>query len=335
MHTPARLPSVLPVALLLTLVPGMLVGDEPPILLTQGRPRDAGSLLPPSVPFTRGPVIPGLQQGAVPQGMAVAGQRIFLSHYFDEGPSCLSVLDASTGRLLASVVLRDAEGQAHRGHAGGIAVLGEFLFVASDGKCLQYALKPLLQEKLPRSVQPVATRRCETAASFCAATEELLLIGEFAKPLRYRTDPAHHLRDRKGVRKYAWICGYSAEDPLGRPTCVLSIRQRVQGICVSGDRVYLSISWGRRNRSTIAVYRNPLGGAPHSAVRLRDGSRVPLWFLDGENWLGEIDFPPMSEGIAMLGSRLAVLAESGAGKFQRGGTGPLDQILLLDVSGIE
>lgn len=335
MFTPHQRQSVLGLSVLLALVVNLQAADEPSVSLAQGEPRNAGGLEPPSVPYIRGPVIPGLQQKAVPQGMAVTGQRIFISHYFDDGPSCLSVLDGETGVLQASVVLREAAGKTHRGHVGGIAVLGDSLFVASDGKCLQYALEPLLREKLPQSVLPVASRRCETAASFCAATDELLLIGEFAHGLQYRTATSHHLRDRKGVRKYAWVCGYPADDPFGPPTCVLSIRQRVQGICVSGDRVYLSISWGRRNRSTIAVYRNPIGGAAHSTARLRDGTAVPLWFLDGENWLGNINFPPMSEGIVMLKDRLAVLAESGAGKYQRGGKGPLDQILLLDVSGIE
>ena len=67
-------------------------------------------------------------------------------------------------------------------------------------------------------------------------------------------------------------------------------------------------------------------------VKVNSGATVPLWFLDGENYLGEIDFPPMSEGIVMIGDRLAVLSESGAQKYQFGGKGPLDLVVLLDVS---
>ena len=62
------------------------------------------------------------------------------------------------------------------------------------------------------------------------------------------------------------------------------------------------------------------------------GDEVPLWFLDGDNYLGEIDFPPMSEGVVMIENRLAVLSESGASKYQLGGKGPLDVVVFLDVS---
>ena len=134
------------------------------------------------------------------------------------------------------------------------------------------------------------------------------------------------------MRKYAWVCGYDFSDPRGDPKCVLSVRQKVQGMCVSGDRVFLSISYGRSNRSTIVVYRNPIGDRAHRIVNLRNGDNVPLWFLDARNHLGDIDFPPMSEGIVMIGNRLAVLSESGACKYRLGGKSPLHRVALLDVS---
>lgn len=100
---------------------------------------------------------------------------------------------------------------------------------------------------------------------------------------------------------------------------------------MTDGRLFLSLSYGRGNRSTIVIYRNPLREAPHSKATLSDGTTVPLWYLDGENYLREIDFPPMAEGITMIGNRLAVLPESGAAKFQSRGKGALDYILLLDV----
>jgi hypothetical protein len=258
--------------------------------------------------------------------------KIIVSHYFDNNPSCVTILDGSTGTLVSTVALKDASGKFHHGHVGGITISRHSLFVASDGKVIQYKLAPLLSPKPPTSIQAVASRECETKASFCAATEEFLFVGEFAYGEDYPTDASHHLKDRKGLPKYAWVCGYDTDEPLGSPKCVLSVRQRVQGICIDETRVFLSVSYGRRNRSKIVAYRNPIGTAAHSKVKLRGGETVPLWFLDGENYLGEIDFPPMSEGIVMVGDKLAVLPESGAAKYQFGGKGPLDVIILLDVS---
>lgn len=279
-------------------------------------------------------MIPGLRQGAVPQGLAFAPKqnRLLISHYLTDVPSCISVIDASTGKMTHGVSLKEVDGSPHRGHVGGIAVLNDSLLVASDGRILRFSLADVLRREATRDVRPAAARKCETRADFCTADGDLLLVGEFAYGRKYPTDASHHLTDRAGVRKYAWVCGYAADDPLGRPKCLLSVRQKVQGMCVWDDLVFLSVSYGRANRSRIVVYRNPIGGPAHQTVKTRGGDAVPLWFLDAKNYVGEIDFPPMSEGIVPVGDRLAVLAESGAERYLAGGMGPLDRILLLDLS---
>lgn len=72
---------------------------------------------------------------------------------------------------------------------------------------------------------------------------------------------------------------------------------------------------------------------PHRTVEI-DGVKVPLWFLDGKNRQWEIDdFPPMSEGITAYGDRLAVVFESGAKEYQKGGRGPMDTVLYLTPPG--
>ena len=325
--------------------------------LTQVRLDAQAAPKPPSVPFDVGVTIPGLRQDAVPQGLTYIGEqdRVIISHYGDGEPSRISVLDNKSGKVTSSVVLKESPEDCHYGHVGGVATLNGSMWVASEGKVFQYDLEPLLAEPAPAVAVPVAVHEAETKASFCTATDDMLFVGEFAHRSKFpfahvskflydhvskflfadvgkfRTDESHHLKDRKGKMKYAWVCGYSAEDPMGTPSCVLSVRQRVQGMHVTGERVFLSLSYGRKNRSTIVIYRNPLDEAPHSEVTLSDGTSVPLWYLDGENYLSEIDFPPMAEGIAMIGNRLAVLSESGAAKFQKGGKEPLDTLLLLDV----
>ena len=61
-----------------------------------------------------------------------------------------------------------------------------------------------------------------------------------------------------------------------------------------------------------------------------DGNVLPLWFLDVKNHAGkDIDYPPMSEGIAMYGKRLAVICESGAKTYQAKGHEPLDNIIFI------
>ena len=324
----------------LLLIPGVVIlifafnGNSQPSKITQAQPRDASKLKPPSVTASAGPIIPGLQQNAIPQGITYAPKqnRILISHYFRKAPAFISVLNASTGKMISSIKLQEPSGKLHYGHVGGIAALNDFLFVASDGYVLQYKLAEFLSDNAPVSIRPITMQKCETTASFCTATDNLLLVGEFACGISYRTNPSHHMQDRNGVHKYAWVCGYDNIDPPDKPKCILSIRQKVQGMSVSGDRIFLSISYGRTSRSIIAVYRNPIGEPGHKMITMQNGDTIPLWFLDGRNYLGEIDFPPMSEGIVMINNRLAVLSESGASKYRIGGQGPLDRLLLLDIS---
>lgn len=309
-----------------------------PDTIVQGVPRSLKILKEVWQKFYIGPVIPGLQQNAIPQGMTYSDDHdlIIISHYFGHGqaPSFLSVLDNSTGKLLSSIALKESSKALHRGHVGGIAVLKDSLWVASDGQLFQYELGTVVSDTPSAAVLPVARRKCETKASFCTATENTLFVGEFAKYTflkeEYPTDPSHHVQDRKAVKKYAWICAYDAQDILGNPKFVLSVRQKVQGMHVTNDRIYMSISYGRKNPSKVVAYENPIGEEKHATATLSNGETVPLWFLDGENYLGAIDLPPMSEGIVMIGQQLAVLFESGASKYQKGGKFPMDVMLLLD-----
>ncbi len=301
---------------------------------SQSVPRNPTGLKQPSVTTAAGPVIPGLQQGAVPQGIAFVPKNnvMLISHDFGKAASCVSVIDVATGKMSSHVTLQDQTKQPHYGHVGGIVAVKDSLFVASDERVLHYNLTDFVTLNPRSPVSATASWKSETKASFCTTAPGLLLVGEFAYGLKYRTKPSHHLTDRMGVRKFAWVCGYDVNHPMADPTCVLSVRQRAQGMCVSGDRVYLSISYGRSKRSLIAVYRNPIGKDAHQRVEVIPGKEIPLWFLDGKNYIGEIDCPPMSEGIAMVGDQLAVVFESGADQYQLGGQGPVDRVLLLDVS---
>jgi len=309
------------------------IGQEAP-RLTQVTPREILASLLPQTTYELGAVIPGLQQGAIPQGLAYSKQHnaILISHYFDrKRASCVSLIDSRSGKLVHARALKEANDTFHFGHVGGIAVSSTYIWISSSGHVYQYSLADLLDTKRVALLVPLSQHKVETRASFCTYHNGILFVGEFAYGNRYQTHESHHLTDRKGVKKYAWICGYEVNKRFTIPTSVLSIRQRVQGIHITDEWVFLSISYGRRNRSTIAVYRNPLSDPPHKRVKLRDGTIVPLWFLDGANWLKSIDFPPMSEGLTDIDGKLAVLSESGATKYQKGGKGPIDNIVLLDM----
>ncbi|HUQ71714.1 MAG TPA: hypothetical protein VM165_19450 [Planctomycetaceae bacterium] len=326
-----------------SMLPGQLNPTTSPLIrLEQAPPRGKLQAKLPAA-ATLGPVIPGLRQGAVPQGLAYWKRQnwLFISCYFEnDRPSVITAVDVKTGNLARCVTLLDPTGKPHDGHVGGLAISDKYLWVGS-GAVFRLPLDDL------RAAEPVARLRlldrfrAESTASFLGCHERQLWVGEFVLEDEIKGRPAHHLRDRNGADKYAWITGYklNADDdlviPPGEaepiPSAVLSIRQKVQGMAVDDDRIVLSVSYGRDNNSTLAVYKNPLKterAAPHRTVKVGQ-STVPLWFLDGRNRIREADYAPMSEGIAFVNDRLAVITESGAAKYQKGGKAPIDNVIYL------
>lgn len=81
--------------------------------------------------------VPGLNDGFVPQGLTIFRNEILIAAYRsetqeqDNGPARIFRLARSTGRLLGSFAL-----PATYGHPGGLAAVGDTVFVANSGRLL-------------------------------------------------------------------------------------------------------------------------------------------------------------------------------------------------------
>lgn len=313
---------------------GFTQESSPVPQLHQEIPREISTGLLNIKNYRLGPVIPGLQQGAIPQGLSYSKKynSIFISFYFGTHiPSVVSVIDRSNNASIGTFALKESLNSFHYGHVGGLTVSDNFVWVSSNGKLYKYKISDITNNTSSRALVPISAIETETKASFVTYYQEVLFVGEFAYGGKYKTKNLHHIENRDGVKHYAWVCGYNVDTKRNGLKYILSIRQKVQGICITDKYIFLSISYGRRNRSIIEVYKNPLQEQPHRTVTLENGLKAPLWYLDGKNIIREIDFPPMSEGITLIDGKLAVLPESGAEKYQNGGLGPLDHIILIDL----
>jgi hypothetical protein len=295
--------------------------------VTQSKARKIKSSLFTNKKYTVGPIIPGLNQGYVPQGLSYSEKYklLCLSMYSDtNSPSVLAFIDINTGKIRHSQYLKESGTKFMYSHAGGVALGGNRLYVSSGKNIYVYPYS------VAPNLAPIKVYASETAASFCTYHNSTLFVGEFVYGNKYKSKKSHHVTDRKGIRKYALICGYHEKD-LSSPTFAISIRQKVQGAVFTKKYAYLSISYGRTNNSLIAAYYNPLNEKPHSKISI-SGQNIPLWFLDGKNHIKTLSFPPMSEGIAPLNGKMAILTESGARKYQTGGKGPIDNIIYYNLS---
>lgn len=293
-----------------------------------------------------GPTIPGLRGGqtAIPQGLAYWKKHnwFLISHYFEDetDASVVTALDARTGELMRCLTLVEVSGKAHTGHVGGLAISDKYLWIGSGPLLYRAplaALEAAGRVDYLRLKQPFET---ECTASYVAYHDTRIWVGEFVwREQGIDGDPAHYLQDRDGARKYAWIAGYPLdedEDPMGSsggslppPRTVISVRQKVQGMAFLGDSIILSMSHGRTKNSTLAGYANPVKEKRHTKTEVH-GETVSVWFLDGQNRAWErTDLPPMSEGITAVGDQFALIFESGAQRYQKGGHGPIDTILVF------
>ncbi len=301
----------------------------------------------------RGPIIPGLQQGAVPQGLAYDVDRgwLLVSMYREQPEEAhVCILDVRTEQLARCLTLTNKDGSRLTGHVGGLAVGRGYLWIG-NGDVYRIPLAALAEDVAPGRVVAERVFKAECTASFIGVHDDVLWVGEFVHESfidsKYRANPAHVIRESDGTTVRAWACGYrlDAEGQLtatkahaGRliPDAVMGIPEKVQGMAVHDGRLYLSCSYGRANPSTLLAYAYPMtadGKKPDRHVRCGD-SEVPFWHLkdaDRVPW-GYDKFPPMSEGIAVCEGKLAVVCESGAGKYLNGGLGPLDRVVYVPLA---
>ncbi len=294
-----------------------------------------------------GPVIPGLLQGAVPQGKAYIPEAdlLVISNYMNqELPGVLTFVSLQDFELKKVLWLYNKDGSMHRGHLGGLARTREHLWIASDRTVYRVSLQELLAADDQGIIFLGQGWETEVRACFAAASESVLYVGEFrTRDRRYATKASHAYSTAGGGRNQALMAAF----PLDRdtddiqshrlisgtayPAYFISIPDQVQGAAFAEGHIILSQSYGRRNPSSLSVYRVLFAEQSEDMFEFESGLQVPVWHLDSSRHVRTVKAPPMSEGIAKVNGQLAVLFESGAGKFSRFAYLPLDRIQLVDV----
>ncbi|MCH1624081.1 lamin tail domain-containing protein [Ferdinandcohnia quinoae] len=297
-----------------------------------------------------GPVIPGLVQDLVPQGLGYYKKKDWLLtvNYLDDGrPGTLTVTNATSGKLIKSVTLYNTDGTPYTGHAGGVTISKEHVWIASENYLFTLRINDLVIAKDNDEIRFINQIPVPVEAAYNVYDEGILWVGEFYEAKSYPTDPTHHIDNRNGVTQYAWMIGYNLQpsndmlsekqwngklDEPAIPDYVLSTTDKVQGAIVQKKGITLSTSYGRANDSVLYRYEHPLKEKPHDFVTIGE-KQVPLWFLDGvgSKPRESIEAIPMPEGIVVVGKELYVVFESGANKYRYTTTYPMDRMLKIDL----
>ncbi len=273
-------------------------------------------------------VIPGLQENFVPQGLCYDEARdlFLISGYSSEKEaSPVYFVNRTSGEQVKRVLLHKANGEEFTGHSGGIAVHGDYVYIAGgSGRCLYvYAYGDLLAAEDGGSVLrlgKVSFKHSDDdylGSSFVTVDGDRIIVGEYYYPPEYPALDAHQVTTAGGETHGAYAAAFSFSsahefgvDPT--PLCVYSIREKVQGMCFADGRIYLSTSYGLSHSYLYAYAAASVEQAGEAELL---GTRVPLYVLDTPSLVGAYKIAPMSEEIVMLDGRLYVMCESASGKY--------------------
>lgn len=286
---------------------------------------------------------------------------ILLSYYpkSSNQPSQLVVIDRANGngKPIRRFPLYKSESKAYTGHAGGIAVAGNYVWVASGNKIFGFSKDEILDfinetnvqaeavNGLPDSFDELPAKNLickqsygvDSKASYVSFDGTYIWVGDFTKASSSDYKPVKH---HKAFGRNCWIAGYMV-DSTGMPTsdteytytagdssytvhkpdAVIAMRESVQGMAVCGNHVALTISYGAQN-SKLALYNNPLTtGATQFSYKPAGQDEtftVDAWELENKkNWVNTVTLAAGAEDLEYDGKNLYVTFECSSKNYRQ------------------
>lgn len=245
-------------------------------------------------------VNPGLNDGAIPQGIAVASDKdlLFTSAYMENGASRIYITNSKSESKY--VELYKSEAEAFTGHVGGIAYSNGKLYLADGGYIY------IINESSLDNNKVILDERIKVnnSASFVSITGDYLYVGEFNNGKQYKTE---HRIEVENDTYYAICSVYSLAD-LSKPIKIYSIRDKVQGFCITDKgTIVLSTSYGMADSMYYIYNKEDI----KEIAETYEG--VPLIKLD--SYSSVIKGPAMSEDLEYANGRVYCLTESASNKY--------------------
>jgi hypothetical protein len=280
--------------------------------------------------------IPGLADNLVPQGFDyIESEEVFLvgGYQKDGAPSRVYRIDRQSGKSTGYVVLGDSEGNGVSPHAGGLAVHGDYLFVAGDedASLYIYNLSDVLSSGSGTVIKMVdefrtTYRNDKINVAFLCFTEDSLIVGEFYRVPNYVTDESHWITTPSGDENHALAYCYPLSDGedsvcgVGRtPSEIYSLPGLVQGMTVQDGKIWISQSYGTA-KSTICSYDISGAEPVHFrgfiySGRAESSELIPVYALDSSTLVSSFEAPPMAEEIIFVDGKLLIMCESASNKY--------------------
>lgn len=273
--------------------------------------------------------IPGINDNFVPQGLCYDEERkqFLVSGYFsDKTASAVYTVDKESGKA-KQVRLGYEDGSPMRRHACGVAFYKDWVYVAgSSANCVMvYSYSEIVEANNGDSVDMLGRFSLENpknkendyiTASFLTVYKDNLIVGEYHYGDEYPLLDSHEIITSVGDKHGAMAIEFklSEREEFGissNPVRALSIPDKVQGMTVNGDKIYLSTSYGLNNS---VLYEYKFAGINMERQKELIGRNVSIYAIDSSCLLNAYNFPPMAEGIAFLDGKLYTMTEFACNK---------------------
>ena len=259
------------------------------------------------------------------------GTRIETPNPQDALPNVrLSVQDRATGDEVRDVYLAGPDGKQELSKGGGVAVDGDFVYVADSSQVYVYRREDIYKAGPGEIVDAVHVNEVEGgSASYINIHDGKAYVGRWVENHPWKPagdgDPEVHVYqiDPETGRFVDGDGGYryNVEDPRrtsADPLATIETPYNVQGIAVNDDGILFSASF------------SDLGPAPSDLI-WQDWSDRAGYRLDGDR--SEYDVPDYNEGIQIVDGEVFVATEEGAEKYD--GDGGLNEVRRYDLDDVK
>lgn len=277
--------------------------------------------------------IPGLFEGIIPQGICYIGEldAFAISGYYEETlfPSMLMLVNAETGKFTKAFPLQNVDGNDFSGHAGGLTVSEDYIYITSESTCYICEINSLKNLKNGEKLKFQSNFKLNTFGSFACYDNGVLWTGDFIESSDKDREKARKITTLgSGETFYAYCEGYILKDGLPDvkkinsettgyiPDFLLAIPEQVQGMSFThSGKIIFSTSYGRKNNSKIYVYDDVLLTEKVGTYKIEE-TEIDLLACSSDLLKETIIAPPMAEGITQGEKGQYIIFESGAEKYR-------------------
>ena len=222
------------------------------------------------------------------------------------------------------------------GHFGGIAISGDYCFVASDKMVYRFLYTDISNTQSGESVTVIDCFKPGNGADFILTYNNQLIVGEFYLEKKYETNEAHHIELFNGEKNYAlaYIYNINQNKEFGiestTPIAALSLPKKVQGMNITSDgKIILSTSYSLP-KSELFIYENVFNETTDITLTIQNNN-IPVYILDETALIKSISAPAMSEELASVDGQIYVLFESNCAKYRIFNRERISNVYKLDI----